>query len=1466
MDEPALARFAAPVRDWFVASFGAPTAVQARGWPHIQTGGHSLLLAPTGSGKTLAAFLACIDRLIQLPRHVDPGVRVVYVSPLKALAYDIERNLRLPLEGISRAAERLGVPVRPVTVSIRTGDTPAKDRRGMLRAPGDILITTPESLYLVLAGQAREILRSVETIIVDEIHALAPTKRGAHLALSLERLAELSGREPQRIGLSATAGPLAGASDNRSGVDEIARYLVGGRDGREREVAIVDAGEKPNLDLTIEVPADLVESGAPPRAQPSDGATQERFGAWPAIHDRLLELVRAHRSTIVFANSRRLCERLAQQLNQLAGQELVLAHHGSIAREQRTQIEARLKAGELRGIVATSSLELGIDMGAVDLVVQVESPGSVARGLQRAGRAGHGVGQRSQARILPKYRADLLETAVVARLMLDGAVDAIVVPRNPLDVLAQQIVAMVAERPWDVDELFALVRRAHSYRSLPRTLYEGVLDMLAGRYPSDAFADLRPRLIWDRNQRQLAARRDARLLAIVNGGTIPDRGLYAVHFGAAGPRIGELDEEMVHELRLGETFLLGASSWRAVEITRDRVIVEAAPGEPGKMPFWHGDGPGRPLTVGRALGALIRALGEREERDALPWLEREYRLDARAARNLWRYVSEQKQATGTLPSDDTLVIERFRDELGDWRVCILSPFGSRVHAPWALALGGLLSQRAGFEVQSLWSDDGIALRFAAGLEGDAPPPAVAQLVPEAERIEELLLAQLGRSALFATHFRENAARALLLPRRRAGTRTPLWAQRIRAANLLAVALQHSDFPMVLETYRECLNDVFDVPALIELLRRVARGEVRVVEVETPSPSPFARSLAFAYVAAYLYEGDAPIGERKAQALTLDRNLLRELLGDDQLRDLLEPAAVDEVEAELQALAEERRARHADAVHDLLRRVGDLSEAEVALRSAGDPRPLLATLAASGRALELRIAGELRWVAVEDVAKYRDGLGAALPAGVPAAFLAPVERPLEALLQRWARTHGPFAATGEAPARRFGLTADQLQPALRALVTDGRLLLGEFRPGQTGAELCAPEVLRRLRRTTLARLRNEVAPVEAPVLGRFLPRWHGVGDGGRGVARLRQAIEQLEGLALPLSELERAILPARVSDFQPRMLDELGASGEVVWIGHGQVGDEGRIALYRRGEVAALLAPAEPATTSPLAERLLAHLQAHGASFVAQLPGATEDPDAVTSALSELVWAGRATNDTFRPLRALLAPRRTRTRLVFAAGGRWSAVSEVLGVRPSETVQAHARAQMLLRRYGIVSRAAAAAEELPGGFTEVAPVLRAMEEAGKIRRGHFVEGLEGMQVAHPGAVDRLRAERDGAVIRCVSLSAIDPANAYGALLPWPARDGKATPRRVAGAEVVLANGEPVFYIERGGKHLRLFPLADEQLYRAAFAQLRSIAARRRHRQLRIEEIDGEAALHSPRAALLERGGFRVEPGALVLSAE
>ncbi|MEO8572202.1 MAG: helicase-related protein, partial [Chloroflexota bacterium] len=1062
-------------------------------------------------------------------------------SPLKALTYDIERNLRAPLTGIALAAARLGSEPPQITVGSRTGDTPTADRRQIARRPPDILITTPESLYLMLTSAAREVLRDVEHVIVDEVHAIAGSKRGAHLALSLERLEALrdpEARPIQRIGLSATQRPL----------ETIARFLGGV--GPDREVTIVDAGARKPLDLQVVVPVDDMSAMGqviPLDEQPGGPATSPdlRTSIWPAIHPRILELIRSHRSTIVFTNSRRLAERLAQRLNELAGEELVRAHHGSVAREQRVFIEEELKAGRLPALVATSSLELGIDMGAVDLVIQVESPTSVARGLQRVGRAGHQVGAPSKGVIFPKYRGDLLECAIVTRRMHEGAIESTQIPRNPLDVLAQQLVAMTVMDPWSVDDLLAVVRRAFPYETLTREVLEGVLGMLAGAYPSDEFAELKPRVVWDRVADVVEGRRDARVVAITSGGTIPDRGLYGVFMigeaGTPGRRVGELDEEMVYELRAGmhgDVVVLGASSWRVEEITNDRVVVSPAPGVPGKLPFWHGDAVGRPMELGRALGAFVGELeadlarGARGRATATARLRETHDLDERAADNLLAYLDDEREVTGVLPTDRRIVVERFRDELGDWRLCLLTPFGGRVHAPWSLALEARIGERLGLEVQTIWSDDGIAIRLP---EGDAPLDGIeALLFPEPDELEDLVVGQLATSALFASRFRENAARALLLPRRRPGTRTPLWQQRQRAADLLAVASRYGSFPILVETYRECLSDVFDLPALREILAGVASREIAVHGVETPRASPFASSLMFDYVAAYMYDGDTPIAERRAGALTLDRDLLRELLGQEELRELLDPDALADLELTLQALSDDRRATTLDGVHDLLRRLGDLSPSEVAARTEGGAAVADAWLEELGggrRAVRTRIAGDERWIAIEDVARYRDGVGITPPVGIPAAFLGPAVGALDGLLSRWARTHGPFLTPD--PARRWGLPPVVVGDALERLLAAGLLLRGEFRPGGAEREWCDPEVLRLLRRRSLARLRREVEPVDAAALGRFLPDWQGIAPlaasrsplrGSAALERLAEVVDQVAGLPIPASVLERDVLP------------------------------------------------------------------------------------------------------------------------------------------------------------------------------------------------------------------------------------------------------------------------------------------------------------------------------------------------------
>ena len=1461
------------VRNWFGSTFGEPTPVQANGWPSIAAGRHALLLAPTGSGKTLAAFLWSIDQLSKLPADADKGVRVVYVSPLKALVYDVDRNLRAPLVGVRRTAELAGETPRPIQVDVRTGDTSQRERQRQLRQPGEILVTTPESLYLLLSSRARENFRSVQTVIVDEVHALAPTKRGVHLALSLERLAEAADEDPQRIGLSATVRP----------PEEVARFL-----GGDRAVEIVDTSKPPALDVKVIVPVPDMENVVPPTPQPrqDEGGSilaelyrsqsldpgtktpETERGMWSAIYPELVDEIRNNRSTIIFVNSRGLCERLAQRLNDIAEENLVRSHHGSISHEERREIEEALKAGRLKGIVATSSLELGIDMGAVDRVILVESPGSVARGLQRVGRAGHQVGETSSGRIYPKYRGDLLEAAVITARMSRGEIESIGSPQNVLDVLAQQIVAMVCDTPRQVDELEKLILRAHPYRELTSSVLHATLDMLSGKYPSADFADLRPRLNWDRATDTLTPRRGSPMIVRLNAGTIPDRGLYGVYVGSDGPRVGELDEEMVFESKAGDTFTLGASTWRVEEITRDRVVVSPAPGENGRLPFWRGDGPGRPIELGRALGAFVRELDQMKPEEATRWLAEQSGLDELAAKNLQDYLAEQREHTGTLPTDRGITIERFRDELGDWRICILTPFGSRIHAPWALAIQSQLVASSGFEIQVMYTDDGLVVRMADTDE----LPEVERLIPDPDELEELLTNELADSALFTGLFRENAARALLLPRRRPDKRNPLWAQRIKAKNLLATVRRYPGFPIVLETYRQCMADVFDLPGLTDLLRRIRSREIRVEEVETRNASPFARSLVYAWVGSYMYETDTPIAERRAQALTLDRGLLRELLGHAELRDLIDAEVLDELEAILQARIEERQVGDADGIHDLLRRLGDLSDGELVDRCQIEPLPALRLLEDQRRVAQIAIGGESRWIAAEDAGLYRDALGCMPPSGLPDAFLEPVDDALDVLLRRYARGRGPFL-TREA-ARRFGVRDAPVHDTLRRLEQDGTLVRGELRPGGNQVEWCDADVLRRLKRMNLAKLRHQVAPVDASTLGLFLPQWHGIGDarGSAGSERLEEVVLQLEGLPLPWSELSKSILPSRVRDFRLEQLDALAASGWLTWIGAGALGTrDGKIVLVRREQANLLLAPPEVEERSEAHQAVLEHLRQRGASFtvalhqVAAAADASIGPREMEQLLWDLVWDGQITNDTFQPFRGLgRGARRTTTRRPgrsWMAAGRWSTVAELLQPEVSDTERLHARARCLMERYGLLSREGAGAEAWVGRFGPIYRVLKAMEDAGRIRRGYFVEGLSGAQFALPGAVDRLRAckveDRTTDTEPLVSLlPAVDPANPYGALFSWPDTAGgeDQRPRRVPGAWVVLVDGHPLLYLAPRGRKLLTFRRRhDEPIWRLAFEALAE-HGRGQGRLPRIETIDGAPAKESRHYALMLTCGF------------
>lgn len=1520
---------------WFRAAFETVTAPQREGWPAISCGESTLILAPTGTGKTLTAFLWCIDRLM-FHGSPTPGCKVLYISPLKALAVDVERNLRAPLAGIAALAEQEGTPVHLPTISIRTGDTSPNDRARFKRNPGEVLITTPESLYLLLTSNAAEALRSVETVIIDEIHALVPTKRGAHLALSLERLEALCDHRIQRIGLSATQRPL----------EEVARFLGGAigqttsneqpaasnlqdeleeRTARFRPVTIVNAGARKVLNLTVEVPVEDMATLAALDAPPNDPAspTPRRTSIWQSIHPRLLEIIRGRTSTLIFVNARRIAERLAGAINELAGEPIARAHHGSLAAAQRTEIEELLKAGELKALVCTSSLELGIDMGAIDLVIQIEAPPSVASGMQRIGRAGHQVGAPSTGIIFPKYRADLIACAAVTQAMHEGHVESTRFLRNPLDILAQQIVATIAHPPLPADEaarrrdrpaaedddaagisyaaLLALVRSAAPFAGLTLSVFDGVLDMLSGLYPSDEFAELRPRITWDRTRNWLTPRQGVKRIAILNGGTIPDRGLYGVFLSNSTKpvRVGELDEEMVFEARTGETFVLGASTWRIDEITHDRVLVSPAPGEPGKMPFWHGDQAGRPIEFGRRIGALVRELRSMPRSAAIAKLTRDHDLDQQAAENVLRYLADQELATKEVPDDRTIVIERVRDEVGDWRVCVLTPFGSRVHTPWAMAVAARI-KASGIDVETMWSEDGFVLRYP---DTEAPPNVdVVLMAPE--EASELILQQLGSTALFAAKFREAASRALLLPRRRADGRTPLWQQRKRAYDLLSVASRYASFPMLLEAYRECLRDVFDMPALMETLRSIQSRSIRVHLTDSRTPSPFAGALLFSYVANYIYDGDAPLAERRAQALSIDQDQLRELLGDADLRELLDVAAIEETEEQLQCLAEGYKARNIDGIHDLLLRLGDLTRAELAARSTTpDIADSVDRLLRARRALEVIFFGERRLIAVEDAARARDALGVELPAGLPTAFLELSVDALLDLVRRYARTHGPFTTVDVAD--RYSLPRHTVESVLQRLVGLGRIIEGGFRPGGLNREWIDVEVLRTIRRKSLAKLRKEVEPVEQRTLARLITRWQGVVQRRQGLDALLDTIENLQGAPLPASLLETEILPARIIGYKPVDLDTLIAAGEVVWTGLDPLGErDGRIGLYLAEKLPLLWPPRPPSTLAVLDSRqqeIVDYLRSNGASFFQPLHESIGGgyPGETLSALWSLVWRGLLTNDALHALRAYCErpsdsgraskpSRRSHNQTGFrsrrttppTAQGRWSLnavafenLGAALNTPARQTQWSHAIAQQLLTRYGVVFRETAHAENLPGGFSAIYDVMKVLEETGRVRRGYFAANLGATQFALPAAVDLLRSLRmttQSGASEVVMLAATDPANPYGALLRWPSppEEGSLMTRSV-GARVVLVDGALTAYLRRGNPNLQVL-LPEEEPARSqaarslaeflvASVQREDFAIESRGRSgMLITSVNGLPVIQHPLAPFLLDAGFQPAP--------
>lgn len=1504
----ALSVFHRCTQDWFQQAFSAPTRVQCEAWPAIAAGHSTLLLAPTGSGKTLAAFLSAIDRLFfqaakvaspELPADaVRPGVRVLYISPLKALGVDVDRNLRGPIAGLRAFAERQQISHQVPRVAVRSGDTSSRERTLITKEPPDILITTPESLYLMLTSQADSILATVDTVIVDEIHALASTKRGVHLFSTLERLERLrrkstpsdapAPRPLQRIGLSATQRPLS----------EIARLLGGGEAPADaaaavvpRPVQIIDASEKRRFAVTIETPAEDVQAAEFPEEDfPIGNAASAPAvpSVWPSIHPRLVELIRENRATMIFCNSRRLAERLASAINELACEELALAHHGSIAKDIRADIEDRLKRGTLPAMVATSSMELGIDMGAVDLVIQIEAPPSIASGTQRIGRAGHQVGAVSTGIIFPKYRGDLVACTAATAAMHAGWVEETRFPRNPLDVVAQQIVALVSRESVHVDEVFATLRSAAPFFELPYAAFVGVLDLLSGRYPSDEFSELRPRVNWDRITGEVSPRRGAQRLAILNGGTIPDRGLYGVFLaaqdGAAGSRVGELDEEMVFECRPGDVFLLGASSWRVLEITRDRVLVVPAPGEPGRMPFWRGDSFGRPFEFGAAIGRLSRELLALPREKALAVLTDQHCLQASAADSLLSYLDDQVAATGELPSDQTLVVESFLDEVGDWRVVVLSPFGSRVHAPWAMLIAARLRQETQAEVDVMWTDDGMVFRVPETHE----VPELSLFFPDADEVEDLLVREIGTTAMFAARFRENAARSLLLPRRTPSKRTPLWLQRRKAADLLKVAARFPGFPVLMETFRECLRDVFDLEGLLRLLRSVANRSIKVRSVLSEHPSPFAGAVLFNYVGNFIYNGDAPLAERRAQTLALDHAQLRELLGSIDFRELLDPQIVADVAKELQRL-NSWKLSSADDVHGLLLHLGSLSESEIiarcgshsaevtadsAAQSAAETGNWIQQLLSSRRVFALQVAGEQRLAAAEDAGRLRDALGVMPPSGLADSFLEPVQTALVDLVSQYARTHGPF--TVQQVADRLGLGVAAVLSALSTLQTEERVLSGEFLPGGQGQEWCDANVLKLLKRRSLAALRKEVEPVEPVALARFLPDWHGITRPRFGLDAVLDAVEQLQGAPLPASTLENQILPNRIRGFRTADLDELCVQGEIIWRGFDSTGDtDGRIGLFLTDHYRKLAAPVQPLADA-MAIQIRDVLQQRGGLLFDQLVAELRQfPNDVLQMLWDMVWNGEVTNDTLTPLRTRRAAlsrqksdrrqrqatrgfRSRRQNQLPGSEGRWALLPDLNSDGFTVTERQTAIALQMIERHGVLTKEMLAREEVAGGFAGLYPVLKAMEEAGRVRRGYFVAGLGAAQFAAPGAEDRLRSfrEQSDPAAAAIVLAATDPANPWGNALPWPATPDTGRPQRVAQARVFVLDGQLIGYLNRTKQHLTSFlPDAAVARQRCALALAELLASiANPGNSLLLKKFDGRPAPPPDLAAALIAAGF------------
>ncbi|NYS30830.1 ATP-dependent helicase [Pantoea sp. WMus005] len=1492
-----LARFSPATRRWFSAAFAAPTPVQKAAWQAIAGGEHALVIAPTGSGKTLAAFLTAIDTLFQV-RTDQPAptrettTRILYISPVKALAADVQRNLNLPLAGVYAERQALNAPAITLNIGMRSGDTPAAERARLLRRPPDILITTPESLFLMLTSKARTTLQGVTTVIVDEVHAVAGSKRGSQLALSLERLDALLPQPAQRIGLSATVRP----------VERVAAFL-----GGCQPVQVVNPAASRTLHLTIEVPVEDMTDIAS-ADDPIDDATSASGSIWPHIEARILQQVMAHRATLVFVNSRGLAEKLTARLNarfmahqtnaddQHEGRNdtddlIARSHHGSVSKEQRGEIEAALKQGSLRCVVATSSLELGIDMGPVDLVIQVGAPLSVASALQRVGRAGHQVGGTSTGILFPRTRRDLLDSAVILKSMREGQLDALAPPRNPLDILAQQTLAAVAMDTLQADEWYAQVCRADPFRSLSRRLFDATLDMLAGKFPSDAFAQLRPQLVWDRQSGLLTARPGAQHLAVTSGGTIPDRGMFSVILPegeeqAGSRRVGELDEEMVYESRVNDIITLGATSWRIQQITHDQVLVVPAPGRPARLPFWRGEGVGRSADSGASLGMFLRQVNAASPDDAQQQLQA-LGMNFSAVTNLLALLAEQRAATGVLPDDRTLLIEHCRDEIGDWRVILHSPWGKRVNAPWALAIAARIQQRMGFDASVAASDDGIVARFPAS-EGLLPGAELFMF--DADQLTQEVTESIGQSALFAARFRECASRALLLPRRNPGKRSPLWQQRLRAGQLLEVARQFDDFPILIETARECLQDVYDLPALHHLMKQVTQGSVKMVEVTTEQPSPFAAPLLFGYVAEFIYASDAPQAERRASLLTLDTNLLGELLGQTRRRDLLAPDVVEQVEKELQRLDDRYQAQHTEGIIDVLRDLGPLSVAGIAARFSGNDSQIaeaVAQLSVARRIIPVTLAGEDRWSVIEDAARLRDGLAVVLPDNLPATFLAPQADPLRDLINRFARTHTLF--TARQLAMHFGAGVAVVNAVLLSLHQQGSLLNMGAATGESEMAWVSPEIFKRLRLRSLQSAREATRPVPPAAWVSLLLERHGLLRPQReellGTNGLLRVIEQLAGVPLPASLWESPILRARIADYQPAMLDELLTRGEVIWCGHKVLGQNDGLISLHLAEYAAETLPVID-TTQPLTsvqQATIDVLSRGGSWFVHEIMAQMEEetqPTEIYDALWQLVWQGYVSSDSWIAVRGLLTtPGVTRSRpapalrtrfgqrftpgalparrpAVNTLAGRWSRVirTEIAPARMALSL-----VENLLDRYGVITRGCAISEQIPGGFPALQPVLRGMEDAGRLLRGRFVAGAGGAQFADNLTIERLRMLADNPEIttEALSLTAIDPANPFGAMLSWPSHASGIRLTRRQGARIVIAGGALMLYLTPSGKELLTFS-DDPARLEAAVAALGVALKRDKSASFTLETVDGEPVTQSPLLNTLRHAGFSRVP--------